>query len=86
MRFASSEKQDKRQTPVVLCTPLAAFLPGRLTRLAHLTIILVRCLPVVRSVGTAHREVYRYVFLIGVLVFLLIAHRLTYLVDLTMNF
>ena len=47
MRFASSGKQDRRQTPVVPCTPWATSLPGRLTRkLAHLTIIPVRYLPV----------------------------------------
>lgn len=71
-RFASSEKQDKGQILVVPCTPLATFLPGRLTRkLARLTITRVRYLLVVRSVGMAHKEVYKYVFSIWLLALLL---------------
>ena len=63
MRFASLGKQDKGQTLAVLCSPSATSLPGRRMRvLAHPATILVRYLLVVPSVGMAHNEVYRCVW------------------------
>jgi len=63
MRSVSSGKQDKGQASVVLHTPLATSLPGKLVRkLAHPAITLVKYLLVGRSVGMAHNEVYRHVF------------------------
>ena len=57
-RFASSEKQNRRQLLVALYTPLATSLPGRkMRKLARLLTILVRHLLAVQSAGMVHSEV-----------------------------